>query len=175
MRGPARTRARRDGFTLIEVVLSLGLLLLGATAILGLLSFGAALARTAELRSLSAAAADAVVLDLEETLFPLEPDGGAGEPEAVVDRPVPGHPGLVYSARPSPRPDEGAGGPTREVRVDVEIRWKARGRPRTFSVLLLREVPFGERMRRSIAPPATTGDPGDTGGAPAPDEDEPDA
>jgi len=144
----------RAGFTIVEVVLAMALLLIGMTTILGLLSFGAAMARTAQLRSGSANAIEAVLADLEEGLFPLVDDGEggevAGEPEPVVDRPVPGHPGLVYSAEAIPDPDAaGAAGPL-EYRVDVEISWAVAGakRSRTFTALLVREVPFGERMRR---------------------------
>jgi hypothetical protein len=146
----------RGGFTRVEVMLAMGLLLLGMTSILGLLSFGAALSRTAQLRAAAAAAAEAVVADLEETLFPLvaDPVTGelvAGEPRAVLDRAVPGHDGILYSAvavgDPSP-PAEPAG--PRRYRVDVALRWSSAGqaRTRTFTTLLLREVPFGERMRR---------------------------
>ena len=145
--------ARRAGFTLIEVVLAMGLLLLGATVILGLLSFGAAMARTADLRTLSAEAVDVVVADLEERLFPLEDGGRAGEPAPIVDRPVPGHERLVYSATAVPEPvDDDAPPVGREYRVDVEITWKGGGqaRGRKFSILLVREVPFGERMRRAF-------------------------
>ena len=37
-----------------------------------------------------------------------------------------------------------------EYRVDVTLAWQAGGvrRARTFTTLLLREIPFGERMRR---------------------------
>jgi hypothetical protein len=151
----APTRFARGGFTLIEVVLAMGLLLLGATVILGLLTFGAALGRTASLRTISAEATEAIVADLEERLFPLEEDGSAGDPVPVVLRPVPGVPGLSYSATavPEPAPDGGAAaGASREYRVDVEVTWRGgvSSRGRRFSVLLLREVPFGERMRSTF-------------------------
>lgn len=164
MRTPVSSRgstrgSRRAGLTLVEVILAMGLLLLGMTSVLGLLSFGAALARTGELRAQAAAASAAVVADLEETLFPLERDPVTGEllvgePRDVVDRPVPGQPGLVYSAsaRVDPRAEARRGpAPTPDrYRVDVELRWSSGGRARTrqFTTLLLREVPFGERMRR---------------------------
>ena len=152
----------RGGFTLVEVVLAMGLLLLGMTSILGMLSFGAALARTAELRAASASAAEAVVADLEETLFPLlaDPATGelfAGEPREVRERPVPGREGVVYSALALADPAARSGAPgvpgaegPRRYRVDVTMRWTSAGQARTrgFTTLLLREVPFGERMRR---------------------------
>jgi hypothetical protein len=99
-----------------------------------------------------------VVADLEENLFPLAIDPETGErrtglPHAIADLPVPGHRGVVYSARATPVPasDDGPEGPLR-FRVDVEMSWTSSGRrkARTFTVLLLREVPFGERLRREL-------------------------
>ena len=151
---------RRAGFTLIEVVLALFLLLIGMTSILGMLSFGAAMARTAELRSTAAYSVQAVVADLEESLFPLESDelGNeiAGEPREIVDRPVPGDSRLVYSARATPNPEPEArrsdSGAPLEYRVEIEIAWREGGRKRSrkFETLLLREVPFGVRLRRKF-------------------------
>ena len=64
---------------------------------------------------------------------------------------MPGYPWIVYSARAThnPEPVPGRASPL-EYRVDVELSWKTRGvrRVQRFSVLLLRQVPFGERMRR---------------------------
>jgi len=146
----------RGGFTIIEVVLAMFILLIGMTTIIGLLSFGAALSRTASLRSQAANAIEAVLADLEESLFPLVlVDGNevAGEPVNIERRPVPGSPELVYSATAVVNPDQadGALGPV-EYRVDVEISWSTQGakRFRRFSTILLREVPFGERLRRKF-------------------------
>lgn len=155
-----RTKQSTGGFTLLEVVLAMFILLIGMTSILGLLSFGAALSRTATLRSSAASALEAVVADLEETLFPLVLVDGeevAGEPETIEARGVPGHPELVYSARATrlPLPEEsGRRGAlavgAEEYRVDVDITWAAGGRrrSRSFTTLLLREVPFGARLRQ---------------------------
>ena len=159
--------SRRSGFTIVEVVLAMGLLLLGMTAVLGLLSFGAALARTAAMRTAAASAAEAVVADLEDTLFPLsiDPQTGArlvGEPHTLENRPVPDHEGLVYSASATAVPasdDElvrGASGsskPTpKRYKVEVRMSWNSSGRKRErrFTLMLLREVPFGERLRREF-------------------------
>lgn len=162
----ARTRSR-DGFTIVEVVLAMGLLLLGMTAVLGLLSFGAALSRTAALRTAAAGAAEAVAADLEESLFPLSIDPATGdrvvgEPHQISAREVPGYPGLSYwaTATPAPASDDelGVGQPGREAgapqryKVDVRMRWSTAGagRERRFTLMLLREVPFGERLRREF-------------------------
>ena len=56
MRTQRTPRTRRGGFTLIEVVLAMGILVTGMTMLLGLYTFGAAMARTAQLRASSAAA-----------------------------------------------------------------------------------------------------------------------
>ena len=148
------TRHRNAGFTIVEVVFAMFILLIGMTSILGMLSFGAALARTASLRTESSHAIEAILADLEETLFPLEEVDGnevVGEPVDVLDRVVPGHPELRYTARAMPDPEELdlPGGPV-EYRVDIEIYWNNAGskRSRKYTTLLLREVPFGERLRR---------------------------
>ncbi len=150
--GRAET-SQRSGFTLLEVVLALGLLLIGLSTILGLFSFGAALSRSSLLATEAAGAVEAVIADLENSFFPLREDGSAGPPEGFEGRPVPGHSDLVYGARPTPNPDRlGPDGEPIEYRVDVEISWSSRGakRSKKLSTVLLREVPFGERMRRQF-------------------------
>ena len=143
---------QRAGFTLIEVVLAMFILLIGMTSILGLLTFRATISRTAALRGGAAISIEAVVADLEENLFPLVIVDGrevAGPPREIVEREVPGHEGLVYSATATPHPDDERDPPL-EYRVDVELYWSAAGdrRTKTFTTLMLREVPFGARLRQ---------------------------
>lgn len=140
---PARPRA---GFTIIEVVLAMGILVMGATAVLGMLTFGAAMTRTAQLRAAAASAVDAVSADLEQMLFPYV-DGEVGPPVELTDREVPGVPEIVYSATAVPDPED-----PRVYRVDVEMSWKSAGvkRSKRFSVLRMREITFGERLRREF-------------------------
>ncbi len=154
-----RRASARAGFTLIEVLLAAGLLVTGMSMILGVFNFGSAMSRTAELRSLASGTVEAVMHDLEETLFPLLPDGSVGEPQLITDRPVPGRKGVVYSVTatghlPSIDEDEtglGAGLP-REFIVEVNVQWQASGvkKSETWSTIMLREVPFGARMRKLI-------------------------
>lgn len=153
----ARPRATmpRGGFTLLEVILAASLLAAGMSMILGVFNFGAAVVRNAELRSLSAGAVEALISDLEETLFQLQPDGSVGEPEEIIDRPVPGRPGVRYSviATPNTALLDPRGVP-REYVVQVVVTWTSSGveRAATWTTLMLREVPFGARMRRRFVP-----------------------
>jgi Tfp pilus assembly protein PilE len=135
---------RRAGFTIVEVIVAMGILLFGMTSILGLLTYGAAMSRTAHLRTNASAAVESVMSDLEETFFPMK-DGEAGEPVKIEQRELFGVADLVYSATPVQNPDRPL-----EYRVDIEMTWKSAGvqREKRFSTILLREVPFGERLRR---------------------------
>lgn len=144
----------RGGFTLIEVVLAMGILTLGMSALLGMLTFGAALTRTAALRASSAAALEAVMEDLEAGLFPLEVDGSVGDPAEVKNRPLAGSKEIMYSAIASPNLEgpETPNGQPLQYRLDVTVQWSAGGmrRSKQYTTLILREVPFGERMRRQF-------------------------
>ena len=158
-RVPAAARNEADaGFTLMEVVLAMFLLLLGSTALLGLLSFGAGSARTAVLRAQANASLPAVVAELEETLFPLVVDevgfeyAGAPVPKRT-GLPVPGYPQLSYDYECFPMPTEEeaeAGVDALEFVVEIAIAWREGGQRRAIehTTILLREVPFGERLRQ---------------------------
>ncbi len=154
-----RARAPRGGaggFTLIEMIVAMGILVIGVSSILGLLSFGAALQRTAEARNEASLAAAQMVASLRDdpALFPMQPDGSVGAPAALVlERPVPGHSRLV--ARIELRENPLLAG---EYIATVEIGWKERGKRRleTFRTILQREVPFAHRLEiemRGSPPP----------------------
>lgn len=139
-------RARgRAAFTIIEVLIAMGILLFGMTAILGLLTFGAAVSRTALLRTQSASLSEAVIADLEESMFPVV-DGEAGAPVAIEKKPLAGQADVVYSATPVQNPERPL-----EYKVAVEFSWESGGvrRERRFTTILLREIPFGTRLRRA--------------------------
>jgi len=128
----------------------MGILLIGATAILSMLTFGASLTRAAQLKTAAASAIEAVRADIETQMFPYNPelDGEEGEiggPFDLVDRPVPGISQVVYSASATQNPDL-----PREYRVDVDIRWTSGGVQREKKIIwiMLKEISFGERLRR---------------------------
>ena len=160
MRKPVHhARSGRGGFTLIEVLLASGLLVAGMSMILGVFNFGSAMSRTAELRSLASGTVESIMHDLEETLFLVNDDGTIGEPRAIVGRPVPGRKGVVYSVTTigNPKsidPEEtglGAGLPMEFV-VEVNVQWQSSGVKKTevWTTIMLRELPFGARMRRLV-------------------------
>jgi len=142
--------APRGGFTIVEVVLAMGILLVGAAAILSMLTFGASLTRAAQLRTAAAAAVEAVRADIETHLFPYDPsrDGEGdeiGAPITIVDRAVPGLEHVVYSATATQNPEL-----AREYRVDVDFQWTSGGvqQKKRITWIMLREISFGERLRR---------------------------
>lgn len=151
-----KQHASNGGFTLIEVVLAASLFVMGMSMIMGVYSFGSALSRTAELRSLSAETVDSILADLEETLFPLRDDGQVGPPRVIEGRPVPGRPGVEYSVESKPNVDTleilpGLEEPVAaEYLVTLTVRWQARGvkREAQWTTIMLRELPFGARMRQ---------------------------
>ena len=151
-----RHRGRASGFTLIEILIALSILLIGVTSVLGLLTFGATMSRAAVLRGHSAAAVEAVCADLEDRMFPIVVEDGesrVGDPIAIQDRPVPGFEGLTYTAHATPNEtQEKEVGRALEYKVDVELSWMSGGvkKSRTYTTLLLREVSFGERLRREF-------------------------
>jgi prepilin-type N-terminal cleavage/methylation domain-containing protein len=141
---PIDAHRHARGFTIIEVLLAMAILLFGMTAVLGLLMFGAGLSRTALLRTTAASAIEAVAADLDETLFPMV-EGEAGPPVDIKDRALPGETGIVYSATAHENPQNAL-----EYRVDIEMSWSSAGvqREKRFSMILLREISYGERLRK---------------------------
>jgi hypothetical protein len=126
------------------MLVAMALLAVGLSTVLALFTFGAALRRTSAERERAGLAAEALVAQLRDSLFPLESDGSAGDPPALVDQPVPNAPGLLYSVRL--REDEEVPG---AFFAEIEISWKERGRRRgeRFETILVREVPFDRRVR----------------------------
>jgi len=149
-------KSNRAGFTLIEVLMAMGILLIGSVGIISFLTFGSATARHAQLRTLAASAVSAVEADVQRNIFPYE-DGLLGDPVELTDREVPGVKGVVYSAKAFPNPAL-----PREYRIDIEMTWQSAGvkRGKSWSMLRIKELPFGERLRREFIEQDLLGGPG---------------
>lgn len=140
---PNRERA---GFTIVEVLLAMFILLIGSVGIIAFLTFGGSTARHAQLRTQAALAVEAVEADIERYIFPYE-NGELGDPVALEKREIAGVPGVVYNATAVANPDL-----PREYRVDIEMTWQSAGvnRGKSWSTLIIKELPFGERLRREF-------------------------
>ncbi len=157
--GLSNTRlTSRAAFTLLEVVLALGLLAVGATALLSLFSYGALMSAGARTRVEAATALEIAVARVEDGLFPLLPDGGIGPPRAVSDQPLEGFPGMTWSVEAEPGPVErvapGRIAPPALFKARVTVRWRTDGRGQVLSktLLLPQTVTFGRRLRQRLTP-----------------------
>jgi prepilin-type N-terminal cleavage/methylation domain-containing protein len=137
---------QRSGFTIVEVLLAMFILLIGSVGIIAFLTFGGSTARHAQLRTQASLAVVAVEADIERNIFPYE-NGELGEPIVLENRKISGVPGVVYSARAVVNPEL-----PREYRIDIEMTWQSAGvqRGKSWSTLRIKELPFGERLRREF-------------------------
>ncbi|MBI3817717.1 MAG: prepilin-type N-terminal cleavage/methylation domain-containing protein [Planctomycetes bacterium] len=135
--------ARASGFTLIEVLVAMGILVVGVSSILGLLMFGAALQRTSERRNESSLAANQVVAALRATAFKYNVDGSTSEPSNHIEMSVPDHPRLnaVVDLKKNPTVEG-------EYFATIQIQWHERGESKTeeFRTILERAAPFTARV-----------------------------
>ena len=146
----APTATSQSGFTLLELIVALGILVFGATSLIGALSLGVGMRRGTEMRARAALLADQVLHHVERDLLaehpiPADWQGGAElaiptEGVEVVD----GFPGMQYSvtftASPE-RPDI--------LLARIEVSWRDQGEDQgqTFQRLLPRAVPLSRRIQ----------------------------
>lgn len=182
MRRPLRPRsARAAGFTLLEVMVALGVLAIGATAAFGLLVAAASTGRRAEHEVQAALIAENAFNDLQRDMVSVQLDALddlplAGSPEAPLPdptlRPAAETRYLLHHSRPEQYPAwmrafpgysldvtiTPLEGPVPDQAwqylVEVDVRWSERGKRRgtTFATILLR----GFTHLENPAPPPPT-------------------
>ncbi len=86
------------GFTLVEMLAALGILLFGVTALVGALSSSMAGRRTSEAKLQMSAIADQVVLRLQQEAIVDDPETGLPRFVPQQAQPVQGFPGMTWSA-----------------------------------------------------------------------------
>jgi len=86
------------GFTLVEMLAALGILLFGVTALVGALSSSMAGRRTSEAKLQMSAIADQVVLRLQQEAIVDDPATGLPRFVPQQAQPVQGFPGMTWSA-----------------------------------------------------------------------------
>lgn len=95
---PRRAGDPARGFTLVEMLAALGILLFGVTALVGALSSSIAGRRTSEAKLQMSAIADQVVLRLQQEAIVDDPETGLPRFVPMQDQPVPGFPGMTWAA-----------------------------------------------------------------------------
>ncbi|MCC6784423.1 MAG: prepilin-type N-terminal cleavage/methylation domain-containing protein [Planctomycetes bacterium] len=150
--GPA-PRAGEQGFTLLEVLVALGMLTIGLTTLLGALALGAGTRRGAEMRVRASLLADQVLQHVENELLAEHPLPEDWEKDADLAIPaandgeaaaaLAGFPGMAWRASfttSAERPES--------VLVRIEISWRDDGENdgETFVRILPRSVPLARRV-----------------------------
>ncbi len=135
-----------NGFTLAEMLVALGILLLGITSLLGAMSTSVAQRRTTDARHELTALCEAALLRVQHEA-PRAPNGNpsplALEFVPMVDQPAPGFPGMRWSA--SATVDESQ--PTLWL-VKLTVQWLDGGENTTaeFLRVIPRQLPLRERV-----------------------------
>lgn len=143
--------AAGHGFTLVEMLAAIGILVFGATSLVGLLGAGVSSRSSAELRERAARAAEAVLQLYEAQLqaVPSSP-GAAPAPPAPVDYDViPGFPRLC--GRVEPVLDEAS---PRLLLAVVRVTWQEEGGAvaELFHRVVSRAAPFPSRVAAIVNP-----------------------
>ncbi len=132
------------GFTLVEMMVALGILVMGMTSLIGLFTAAVSTRYSAELRSRAAAVAEEVLRDIQENVLARD-DGQEAEIPSLGPQPVEGMPAMRYSVDfiiDPQQPDL--------VMAEVRIGWREQGAEleQVFRRILPREKPFRERVLR---------------------------
>ena len=145
---PALARANRDhaGFTLVEMMAALGILLFGVTAVLGALSSSIGQRRTTDARHALVTMCDLAMQRIQnEAIRSTTGDSGPFDLEFVplTDQEVPGFPGMTWSATATADPDRPQLG-----LVKLEATWLEDGEPviAEFLRVVRRQLPLRDRV-----------------------------
>ena len=139
--------ARAAGFTLVEMMVAIGILAFGITALIGVLTVGVATRRSSEQKARSVLLAEQVVHHLREQVFATAPPAAGARPPlpTLEDKSLPGFPGTTVSVEFTADPAD-----PELVLAKIAIRWRDQGEvvAEEFQHLLVREEPFSRRVAR---------------------------
>ncbi|MCA8964608.1 MAG: type II secretion system protein [Planctomycetes bacterium] len=146
--GGVRRLDRERGFTLVEMLAALGILLFGITALLGALSQSVSQRRSTDARLAAAALADEIVHRLQHEALRLRPDAESDldvEFATLADQEAPNFPGMTWSVtttRDDDRPDLWL--------ADIKVTWLEEGEDTSeeFLRVLPRQLPLAQRVLR---------------------------
>lgn len=145
--GGVRRLDRERGFTLVEMLAALGILLFGITALLGALSQSVSQRRSTDARLAAAALADEIVHRLQHEALRLRPDAESDldvEFATLADQEAPNFPGMTWSVtttRDDDRPDLWL--------ADIKVTWlEEEDTSEEFLRVLPRQLPLAQRVLR---------------------------
>lgn len=119
----------RRGFTLIEVMVALGVLVIGVTGILAIFAAAASTHRRALEETTAAIIAGSVIAEQRAAFV----RNKFGEPVAIKEEPVPGYELYSCTVTPTILAREPATGRTVQLYLEVGVHFMSRGRKRTIS------------------------------------------
>src|SRR5690606_34489144 len=145
---------RQGGFTLLELMVAIGVLAFGITTLLGVLSVGVGSRRGSEMRARSVLLVERVFHDLETRVLPehdwleLAEDADLAIPELRIDG-VEGFPGMRCVVRFDIDPEH-----PELVLARVRVSWLDDGEEtgEEFRRILPRDTPFSQRVASRRSP-----------------------
>lgn len=139
---------RQAGFTLVEMLFAIGILMFGITSLIGVMSVGVSTRRTAEQRVRSAYTVDSVVHRIEQELMaaiaydPMAEDDGLDLPELERQHSE-DYGGIQYTVQLSADPDY-----PELVLATIRVAWLEQGESyaQVYRRLVRRQQPFSQRI-----------------------------
>jgi len=135
----------RSGFTLLEVLLAMGLFLFGIAAILGMFQFGVGMESSARTHAELAPAIEPLIRHVQDNAWLLDAAGQESELKIFLDEPVPGVPGFRYALVVQP---PGANPYLRQAQLNF-YRKNAERTEASVKFLLTQKVPVARRLRET--------------------------
>ncbi len=139
-----RTHRHERGFTLVEMMVAIGILLFGVTTLVGVLGVGVATRRSAEQQLRAARLVDQVLYRLETQYLPSIPPESEEIPPLEVDAPE-GFPEMKYRVDFAFDPKQPL-----VVLATISMRWREQGEAIgvEYRRVMFRETPFPQRVQR---------------------------
>jgi hypothetical protein len=140
-----RNVGKRAGFTLLEVLMAMGLFMFGISAMLGMFQFGGGMEATARTHAELAPAIQPLIRHVQEQAWIFDSAGQETQLRIFLDEPVPGVPGFRYALVVQPPGDNPY---LRQAQLNFYRKNPARTEA-SVTFLLTQKVPVSRRLRET--------------------------